>query len=251
MVSLDQTLYTFVMNVRYYQLINKIFDSLKIRDALSALNLGDVSPFVRPFVTVARDPGSGGAPIAEKVAQLLGYEYVHEQIVDQISQSTKKRRTIIKAVDEKSRSTIEDIVHSVLNKEYIDDTTYVSELVKVILAYALRGHVVLLGRGANFICPAAKGLHVRITAPYSVRVQRAMEYEGFNRVKAKQVIAKVEAERDDFVRQYFKKDPTEANYYDLTINTAHYTVDAAADVIVDAFYKKFSRMARYTAVLSK
>jgi len=205
--------------------------------------------FSKPFITIAREPGSGGAPIAKKVAEKLGFEYVDEQIIDKISHSTQQRKAIVKAIDEKSRSRIEDIVHSLLNKEYIDDVTYLSELVKVVLAYAHRGHVVILGRGANYICPFGDGLHVNVVAPYDVRVSRAMQFEGFDKAKAKKVIKETEIERRDFVKQYFKQDLKRSNAYDITINTTYFNIEKSANLIVEAFYNKFPKSALYKGFL--
>lgn len=240
------------MAIHYYPLINKVLQSLKIRDNLGGLEVPDVeSAFVKPFITIAREPGSGGAPIAKAVADKLGFTLINEQIVDDIASSTKQRKEIIKAVDEKHRSRLEDMVHSMLNPEYIDDVKYVTELAKVILAYALKGRVVILGRGANFITPFAKGLHVSITAPAAVRVKRAMDFEGLSEAKAKEVIAKIEAERRLFVKQYFRKEITKSNAYDLTLNTTYFQVNEARDVIIEAFYRKFSRSVRYGAIFKR
>ncbi|HEX7017459.1 MAG TPA: cytidylate kinase-like family protein [Patescibacteria group bacterium] len=240
------------MAVHYYPLINKIISHLKIRDSLiNSFALSPETSFVRPFITIAREPGSGGAPIARAVAEKLGFEFVDEQIVQEIARSTKKRKAIIEAVDEKNRSAIEDMVHSMLNKEYIDDMKYMKELIKILLTYASQGQCVILGRGANFITPFAKGLHVSVTAPYKVRVQRAMDFEGHNEEKAKEVIAQVEKERDKFIKQYFRQDPNKKNAFDITLNTTYFKVDEAADVIVEAFYKKFSRSVRYGAIFKR
>jgi cytidylate kinase len=240
------------MSLHYYPLINKFMTRLKIDEAILKPLLGiDPASFIVPFITVAREPGSGGAPIAKAVAAQMGFEYIDEQIIDEISKSTKKRKAIIEAVDEKSRTKIEDIVHSMLNPEYIDDVKYVTELTKVILTYAIKGRVVILGRGANFITPVAKGLHVNITAPYEVRVQRAMDFEGFKRVQAEKVISDTEKERKNFVKQYLKKDPSKMNSYDITLNTQFFRVNEARDVIIEAFYRKFSRSARYLNLFNK
>ncbi|MFZ5376958.1 MAG: AAA family ATPase [Patescibacteria group bacterium] len=234
----------------YYPFINKLMTTLRLRDMSGSLRQSSYG-FPRPFITVARDPGSGGKPIAKKVAEKLGFLYVDEQIVDQIASSTKQRKNIIRHVDEKSRNAIEDIIHSILNKEYVDENVYISELIKVILAYAHQGHVVILGRAANFICPFAKGLHVNVTASYNERLRRAMDYEGFDMKKAKQVIAKVEKERADFVNQYFKRNVRNNMAYDLTINTAYFSIDDSAQIIINAFYKKFSDFHRLKAVLTR
>lgn len=240
------------MAIHYYPLINKIITSLSIRERLSlSQELTSEASFARPFITVAREPGSGGAPIAQKVAEKLSFTFVDDQIIDEIASSTKKRKEVIKAVDEKSRSRIDDMLHSMLNREYMDDLKYVQELVKLVLVYAHKGHAVILGRGANFITPFAQGLHVQITAPYQVRVQRAVDYEGVSEGEAKKIIAKVEAERRDFVKQYLNRDIEKRNSYDLTVNTTYFSVEDASDLIVEAFHRKFTRAHRYRALWSR
>lgn len=224
----------------YSNLVNKALSWVNLREYLREKFSLTEESFRKPFITVAREPGSGGAPVAQAVAEKLGFEFIDDQIVEEISRSTKRRKAIIKEIDEKSRSRIEDIVHSLVNLEYLDEETYISELVRSILSYAHKGHCVILGRGANFITPFAKGLHVSITAPYDVRVQRAMHYEGLTESQAKEVIAKVEDERSAFVKQYFRRNLSKRNVFDLTINTAYLTVPQARDIIVEAFKQKFS-----------
>jgi len=228
------------MAAQYYQLVNKALSFFSLK---SSLKLSDSEPehdFLHPFITVAREPGSGGAPIAEAVARKLKFEFVDEQLVDAVARSTRKRRAVIEQIDEKSRNKIEDIVHSLLNAEYIDEQAYISALVRTILSYAHRGNCVILGRGSNFITPFAKGLHVSIVAPYDIRVQRAMDYEGHSESKAKRVIAEVEKERLEFVKQYFSRNLKQRNVFDLTLNSTYFTVPKARDVIVEAFKQKFS-----------
>jgi len=229
------------MDAKYYPLVNKMLGALKIRERVESQIISQDDAYISPFITIAREPGSGGSPIAKAVANKLGFEYLDEQIIDEISRSTKKRRAIIKEIDEKSRTIIENIVHSVINPEYVDENTYVSELVKYILTKAYNGKVVILGRGANFFTPFARGLHVNITAPYDVRVKRAIDFEGHTKEIAKEVIAKVEDERKSFVKQYFRKDINKVNSYDLSINTTYFRVNEARDVIIEAFFQKFSR----------
>ncbi|MBU1885645.1 cytidylate kinase-like family protein [Patescibacteria group bacterium] len=238
------------MGIHYYPLINKIVKGLNLKDqSFLPAELSSEESFVKPYITVSREPGSGGAPIAKLVAEKLGFTLVDKQIVEEIAKSTKKRKEVIMAVDEKKRSAIDDIVHALLNEDYIDDLKYVSELVRLMLIYAHQGHCVLLGRGSNFITPFAHGLHVRITAPYQVRVQRAIDYEGYTRQQARKVIADVEKERKEFVTQYFNKNVTKGNAYDLTINTTSLDIEDSRDIIIKAFCHKFKRFDRYLALL--
>jgi cytidylate kinase len=229
------------MASKYYRLVDKALSYFNVNKKIaSTVHFPEEDSYINPFITVAREPGSGGAPIAKLVADKLGFEFVDDQIVEQIARSTKRRKAIIQEIDEKSRSQIDDLVHSVLNLEYVEDEKYVTELVRAIIGYAHRGRCVILGRGANFITPFGKGLHVSITAPYFIRVQRAMDFERLSEEEAKEVIAKVEKERQDFVTQYFSSNIKQRNVFDLTINTSYFSVNKTADLIVEAFKQKFS-----------
>ena len=237
----------------YYPYINKLFTQLQLRDKFFAkLSLDDSSEdFSNPFITIAREPGSGGDPIGRAVAKKLGYTFVDDQIIEEIAHSTKKRAQIVKAIDEKARTAIGELIHSLLNPEYIDESKYVTELVRVILTYAHKGHAVILGRGANFITPASKGLHVFVTAPYSVRVARAMKYEGHSEKKAKKVIAQVEKDRADFVNRFLERDINKKNSYDLVLNTTYLTVEQAQKIILEAYYQKFPKMKGLKSLISR
>jgi cytidylate kinase len=238
------------MGIHYYPLINKIIKGLNLKDrSFLPAELSDEAAFVKPYITVSREPGSGGAPIAKLVAEKLGFTLVDKQIVEEIAKSTKKRKEVIMAIDEKKRSAINDMVHALLNEDYVDDLKYVSELVRILLVYAHQGHCVLLGRGSNFVTPFAHGLHVRITAPYQVRVQRSIDYEGYTNQQARKRIAEVEKERREFVSQYFSQNITKANAYDLTINTTSFDIEDSRDIIIKAFCHKFKRFDRYLALL--
>jgi cytidylate kinase len=237
------------MPIDYYPLINRIVSTLRIRDTIEKNLPKEEHFFERPFITVAREPGSGGSPIAKRLAQRLSFTLRDESIVDELAKSTKKQKKVIKEIDEKSRTYVDNIIHSVLNEEFVDEGRYARALSRIILNFAHQGNCVIIGRGANFITPFARGLHVNITAPYDVRVQRAMQYEGFDRETAEDVIARVEKEREDFVKTFFGRKITSRNAYDITLNTTHYSIDQATDVIMMAFRRKFPAFQRLKATL--
>lgn len=203
------------------------------------VNKPKTSHSFRPIITVSREPGSGGRPIAEMVAKTLRFELYDEKFIEDIAKSTKRRADLIKSVDEKARGIVTDVLQSILNPDYISDMTYIRHAAKVILTRAHRGKAIFLDRGANFIIPTEWALRVRIQAPYAVRVARAVKHEGIDATRARSIIQKHDAERKDFVRQYFDKNISNANSYDLVLNTTHMTLEDARDLIIFAFKKKF------------
>ena len=224
-----------------YSIVNKVIGRFSLRKDIPEIEEFFPKPgFSHPFITIAREPGSGGHPIGQMVAERLNFRFVDEELIEEVAKSTKKRKEILQEIDEKGRSAIEDLVQGMINPEYVSDLTFFTELTKVVLSYAYRGNVVILGRGSNFMTPFAQGLHVRITAPYSVRIQRAIDYEGHSSRKAKQVVNKYQLDRKKFVEQYLQKNIEDADAYDLSINTTFFNPEQAADLIISAFNTKFS-----------
>lgn len=220
----------------YLDLVDRM---MKSPDFLQKDENGNEGLMFKPFITVARDPGSGGRPIAEMLAKKLGFEFYDRQFMVDIAKSAKARTEILEEVDEKSRTQVEDLVHNILNPEYLSERRYIKHLCKVVLHRAKEGKVVFLGRGTNFITPNAYGLHVRITAPYRVCVSRAVQYEHVTNKKAREIIQKVTKERAEFVKQYFGKNAFNCKYYDLNLNTTYMTLEDAVELIMHAFGLKF------------
>lgn len=231
------------MDLAYERLVNKVMTALRLRDRAPRKSPHDplvsAERFSKPYITIARDPGSGGKLVGQEVAKRLGYTFYDHELIDEIARSTKLRHTVIHQVDEKGRTALQDLIQGLINPNYVSDVTYFTALCKVILSLAYRGNVVILGRGANFITPFAQGLHVRIMAPYQVCVQRAIDYEGHTPTKAREIVQKIEADRREFVRQYFGKDIRRSSYYDIAINTMFYKPHEAAEIVIAAFKQKF------------
>ncbi len=200
---------------------------------------GKKAIFKHPFVTVSRDAGSGGRLVAKKVAEELGFDFYDDKLLDEIANITKTKKYYLKAVDEKHHGLFKDLVQSIINMNYVDPLVYQQSLVKVVVKKAQEGKVVFLGRGANFITPRDKGLHVRITAPFKVRVRNTVEFEGLDYEHARKLVSKLDFHRAQFVKDVFGKDIRRAKYYDLVINTEMISIQAAVKIVVRAFKEKF------------
>ena len=224
----------------YQSTIDKVLRQLSLRRITKNNNGSFSKDWSIPFITISRDPGSGGKPIAKMTADRLRFRFYNESILKDIAKSAKLRQSVLKEIDEKSRDMITDFTHGLFNPEYVSDITYLQHLIKAILSVAYKGNVVILDHGSNFITPLESGLHVRIIAPYKVRLQRAIEYEGHPLDQAKTIIKEHERDRRQFVKQYFKKDINDLDYFDLIINTANLSIYDASVLIETAFKQKFN-----------
>lgn len=200
---------------------------------------------IKPFITISRESGSGGKPIAKLVAKKLRLKLFDKEIINLISKEAKKRKALINSLDEKERGLVEDLVYSLFSSDYMAGETYFKHLCHVIVTVARKGNCVILGRGANFITGNYGGLHVRIVAPFLVRAGYTAQYENYSIYEARDRMQKFDKERKDFIKANFGKDPSNANYYDLVINTTYYNIEQAAEIIVTAFKKKFPDWKNY------
>ncbi len=219
------------------ELLRNEFDRDKIVDEIKR-RLTEKKAF-KPYITVSREPGSGGKPIAAEVAKKLGFKLYDRRLIEQVAEKMHKPIKLMRDVDEKERSGIMDIVQNMFNPDYVSDETYFRNMCQVLFSLSQKGGVVLVGRGANFIAPKAYGLQVQVVAPYRVRVARAMQYEKMDYSQSRDVIRKISDERQAFVRQYFGKDIHAPKYYDLTINTTFFSIETAADLVIEAYKAKF------------
>jgi len=229
------------MAINYHRLIDQVMKTLLLQQKATPSNASHHFPsnFQRPFITVERDPGSGGRPIAKLVAQRLGFEFYDDKLLEEIAQSTQITKRVIEQIDEKSRSMIQNMTQSLLNPDYVSDVKYMRALIKVILTLGYKGNVVILGRGSNFILPEGNSLRVRITAPYNTRVQRAIYYETKTPAQAEETVRALEKDRREFIRQYFNKDIADPSYYDLILNTTFFSLEDSADIVEAAYRRKF------------
>ena len=194
-----------------------------------------------PFITVSREAGSGGKLIAKKVAKSLGLKFYDKKLLELIAKQAGRRKKVITKLDERERGFLDDLIYSLLSPEYLAEQTYIKSLCKVVKALSLQGGCVILGRGGNFIASHKNGLHVRVVAPFWVRAGYTAKYEKRSLKNAIERVRKYDRDRKEFIQQYFGKNPSNTNYYDLVINTQYLSIDEAVEAVAEAYRQKFGR----------
>jgi cytidylate kinase len=208
-------------------------------------------------ITISRQFGSGGRQIARRVCELLGYRYFDKELIAQVA--TEVGLSEHEAIDfseehYKGKRLLDRLLYpgpytvahvptwkqdetgtESFRVTHLDEAKFVNLVRGIILAAYDRGNVVILGRGGQAILANMPGaLHVRIEAPWDVRVGRVEEREHLVFEAARQVVA----ERDRIVTKYlndlFKVQAGDPQLYHLILNTGKWSPEAAAQVIVAA-----------------
>lgn len=186
------------------------------------------------IVTVSREPGSGGRILAGKLADKLGIDIFHQEVINEIAKSADVSGKLLETLDERGLSILEDWISSLVYDRHLWPDEYLQHLMKVIGTIGKHGRAVVVGRGANFVLPLEKRFSVRIVAPQSWRIQNVSKEFDISVEEAKRRVMRTESDRRAFIRKYFNADIADPTNYDLVINTATLNVDDAVNVISSA-----------------
>lgn len=216
-------------------------------------------------VTVARQIGSRGDWIAEQVAEKLGYEYIDRRLVEEIASITDTSAEEVERYDEKGEGRIKYFLKRLLVPEvapgafplsaaayapefglefsyvreqdissaaYLDRGTYQLLITTLIQDFGQTGKAVIVGRASQAILaehPAA--CHVKIVAPFQMRVERIMRHQDMSREDAHKLVEQHDHWRKDYLRNYHRVDWDDPLLYHLTINTGKVEPTAAVELI--------------------
>jgi cytidylate kinase len=190
---------------------------------------------IRPVITISRLPGSGADTLAKQLSEDLSIDLFDNEIVEEVAQSAHVSKAVIATLDEQDRSMLDDWIGAMEKKSHLWPDEYLSHLTKVVGAIAAHGHAVIVGRGIGYILPSEICLRLFIVAPMDVRVRNVMYAYHVTYEEAEKRIIKTEKDRRAFIKKYFNAELDDPVNYDLTLNTVHYNVEAAVNIVKAAF----------------
>ena len=202
----------------------KYIDGLSLRVKQEKIKL--------PVVTIAMQPGSGGFLISKLVAKRLEFDHYHRDLLLPMAHTGDVSPEALNAMEKMRLSGFNDLVASLVNKEYLHPDQYMELLQDTMTALGVIGHCVIVGRGGNFMLPVEKRFAVRVIAPLDVRIKNVAFAHGVSLKDAEKRVRNRAAKRKAFIRKNFQKDIDDPLHYDLVINTGRLDVDSATDAII-------------------
>jgi cytidylate kinase len=209
-------------------------------------------------ITVSRQFGSGGDQICDRVCELLSYRYFDKQLMARVASEVGLSEHDIVDYSEDNYQTqnfLERLMAwrgsrrvgemrawgvtsgGVKTREVteLDESSSVAFVNGTIQAAYKRGNVVIVGRGGQAVLKDMPDvLHVRIQAPYNVRVRRLLERENYNPGGAKEAALKHDRASAEYLKRFFDIDWTDSTLYDLIINTTKLDIEGSAQLIAKA-----------------
>ena len=194
-------------------------------------------------VAIAREAGAPGTSVARAVGARLGWTVYDHELLERVAQEMGLRTSLLESVDEKHQSWLLECAAALSSAPGVTESRYVHHLAQTVLSLGALGRCVIVGRGAAQLLPAASTLRVRLVAPLEERVEAMRLRLGVGREEAARKVEETDRERARFVRDHFQKDPTDPQNYDLILNSARWSVEECAGLILQALQQFQTRTA--------
>lgn len=177
-------------------------------------------------ITISRQVGSLGTEIAQAVARELHYEYIDKDKIGQALVGYGLPVTAVEKFDEKEPS--------FWDSWQVQKRRFLHFLQAAIYDFASQGDVVIMGRGGQVLLRNLPGiLHVRVVAPFAIRVRRVVEREKGEEGVVAEMLRRSDRDSAGFIRFFFDADWDDPGLYDLVINTQKFSEDSALKAIMD------------------
>ena len=194
------------------------------------------------IITIARQYGSAGREIGEKVAAALGIPLYDKELIKEAASKGDLNEEVLKNADEQAANSLlytlamgSNILGTTMNFGYkmpINDKLFILQS-EVIKEYAAKGSCVIIGRCADYVLREHDNVvKVYIYADYERRVERAVERHDLTEQKAKQMVTKVDKSRANYYSFYSGEKWGLVDNYDLCINSTNLSVEQAVDIIL-------------------
>jgi hypothetical protein len=205
--------------------------------AAAASGLGTGVPY-GPCLLISRQYGSLGDQHARQLGETLQWHVFDREIVEQIADRAHVRNQLVESVDEKVRSRWQILLHPLRERHTLKPKTYLLYLHEILLSLGHHGYVVIVGRGAQYLLPAACAVRVRVVESVDSRVRQVATAQQCSRDDAQKIVARADAASSAFVRDIFHQDSASLLDYDLVLNTGLLRLDAAMHLVLGALKNK-------------
>jgi len=210
-----------------------------------------------PIITISRQFGTAGVPIARELAKRFGAEFLDREIVAAVAERSGIPEAEAEGYDERLpslwqrlasalASSAPEVAMPPLPADVVPASAMHERLAAITRAVieeaATRGNAIIVGRGGVFILGRRPDtLHVQLHASLDARVRyllmRIEEVPVDTRPdedSLRQLCRSIDSARQGYVRRLFDADWLHVSHYDLSIDSGRLGVEQTADIIESA-----------------
>ena len=183
------------------------------------------------IITIEREYGSGGARIAKKLAERLGWELWDHKLAEEIARRMECDCQAVEEHEERRDSLYYRLFKAFMRGSFegtlnaprlgMVDADYIRQVANQVVTMAAKaGNCVIVGRGsAYFLQDRAEAFHVFIYAPFEAKVRR-LQAEGRSEKEAIEFAESVDRDRAAYIKQYFNLEWPARHFFHLMLNSA-------------------------------
>jgi cytidylate kinase len=195
-------------------------------------------------ITINREVGSGGRTVGRKLAEKLGVKYYDKALIEGLTREFGLSVERIEKLKGQKKSwwndfnnyykTLIDSASQPMEAEVKLDTASMFETEKCILEELAESESCVVAGRTGFMVfrQWPNSLNILIQASMEHRIQRIMERQGVGEQEARDIIAKVDASRETYVKKYEDTSRYDTRNYQLVLSMDTLSEDAAVEVIM-------------------
>ena len=199
-----------------------------------------------PFVTISRQTGAGGNTFAALLVERLNktefadpaWSAWDHELVDLVSLEHSIPLLRARALENVRPTWMDAAVGGLSQGKWRDEWTIYHRFAVTMHALARRGHVVIVGRGGCFVTrDFAGGVHLRLVAPLTTRVERMANELKCARDAVAIAVQQRDAARELFCRRHWPSHSLAPEEFALTLYTASTPMNILVDHVVELIRK--------------
>jgi cytidylate kinase len=182
-------------------------------------------------VTIEREYGSGGADIAKRIADRLGWKLWDQLLTNEIARRMDCDNRIVEDREEKRDPLFYRLFKAFMRGSFegslnaprlkMADTECIREVTeRVVKETADGGECVIVGRGSAYYLQSRRDtFHVFVYAPFDAKVRR-LQASGKSANEALHLAETVDRDRAAFIKQYFGVEWPDRQRFHLMVNSS-------------------------------
>lgn len=193
-------------------------------------------------ITINRQFGSLGRPIAREMAESLNVEFYDRDIIEAAASKLHMSLSIASDMEETAqRNRFWNMCFPLGHGEARKQDELFAEQRKIILDLADAKSCIIVGRCSDYTLRSTKNLvRIFIYAPYEDRLRNCVERLKMDEDAAKNMIRDVDRARDAYQLKYAHYLPGDFHHNDLLINSSVLGIEGTAQYLTELVLKKFA-----------
>lgn len=195
-------------------------------------------------ITISRQFGAGGRTLGEMIAKEMDYLFLDDLIIQEMADKANVSTDFVKSMERTAGSTFSMFISGMFSRSYmeriigagrgyIDEEIYVELLREIILEFAEKGNVVLLGRGSQYVLQDFKGAyHILLVAKWPDRIKFMQQFYDISDSRASKAVKQGDTKRSNLYKKIGREDYNQPYLYHLVLNMSKLSLEQASREVI-------------------